>query len=132
MPTLYFKNAMGQLWAHPDGCAVLRYQAAPRTLSEVHAMLLETGRLLQLKGWHKTLSDQRQLTPLTPDEQELILHYWQTRKIALGPAIIAVLLAHDVFTRLSFSQVRHQAEGALLYRTFEQEAEAMAWLRHTA
>jgi len=129
MPRFYFENAMGRLYEHPDGYVLLRYHPGSRALSDVQGVLNYTGRLLQLRGWHKLLSDQRQLTPFTPEEQAVILAYWQTRQAQHGSVSGAVLLSHDVFTRLSFSQIRHQAEGALSYRVFEQEAEAAAWLR---
>lgn len=121
---------MGRILEHPHGYALLRYHPGHRILADVQGFLTHTGRLLQLRGWHRMLSDQRLLTPFTETEQALILDYWQARHFALGPTVGAVLLAHNVFTRLSFNHIREQAHGALRYRVFDQEAEeeAAAWL----
>lgn len=128
MASLYYENAMGRLYAHPADYALLRYSPGPRTLVDVQGILTHTGRLLHLRGWQKLLSDQRQLRPFSEQEQALILQYWHTRSHLYGPVTGAVVVAQDVFTRLSFSRIRHEAQQALRYRLFEQEAEAAAWL----
>lgn len=128
MALLYFENAMGRILEHPNGYAWLRYYPGQRTLSDVQGFLTHTGRLLQRYGWHRLLSDQRLLLPFTEDERLLILDYWQTRQIAYGMVTGAVVLSQDVFTRLSFSQIQQRAKGALMYRVFEQENDAVNWL----
>jgi hypothetical protein len=128
MPQLYFENVVGCLYAHPEGYAVLRYHAGPRSLLDVHDALLHVGRLLQRRGWHKFLSDQRQLSPFTENEQALILDYWQARHFTIGPTIGAVLPSANVLAYHSFTQIWEQAYGALRYRLFNEEAEATAWL----
>ncbi|MBC6988667.1 hypothetical protein [Hymenobacter sp. BT491] len=128
MARLYFENALGRILEHADGYAWLHYHAGARNLADVQAFLVHTGRLLQRRGWHKMLSDQRLLKPFTEADQALILDYWRARRVEAGPVTGAVLLSQDVFTRLSFSQIRHQANGVLAYRLFEKEAEATAWL----
>ncbi|RPD44084.1 hypothetical protein DNI29_22050 [Hymenobacter sediminis] len=120
---------MASIFAHPDGYVLLRYHPGPRTLADVQNVLTHTGKLLTLRNWHKLLSDQRQLSPFTEDEQALILDYWQARHFAAGLTLGAVLLSQNVFTRLSFHTIREQAYGALRYQVFEDEAEAAAWLR---
>jgi len=132
MPRLYFENPMGCIYEHPDGYALLRYRPARRTGADVQTFLAYTGRLLQLRGWHKMLSDQRLLLPFTAAEQALILDYWQARHAQLGAVVGAVIVSQDVFTRLSFQHIKQQAQGALTYRLFEQEAEAAAWLAQQA
>ena len=128
MPQLYFENAMGRLYAHPDGYALLRYHASARSLLDVQEGLIHVGRLLQRRGWHKLLSDQRQLLPFTENEQALILDYWQARHFTMGPTIGAVLPSPDTLTHHSFTHIWEQARGALRYRLFDDEAEAAAWL----
>lgn len=128
MPHLYFENAMGRLYAHRAGYALLRYQANPRSLLDVHDALIQVGRLLQRRGWHKFLSDQRQLLPFTETEQALILDYWQARHLTMGPVIGAVLPSPDSATYRSFTHIWDEAHGALRYRLFEDEAEAATWL----
>jgi hypothetical protein len=128
MPLLYFENVIGRLYAHPDGYAVLRYHANPRSLLDVHEALIQVGRLLQRHGWHKFLSDQRQLLPFTEHEQALILDYWQARHFTMGPTTGAVLPSADVLAYRSFTHIWEQARGALRYRLFDDEAGAAAWL----
>lgn len=85
MALLYFENTMGRIYEHPAGFALLRYRAGRRSLSDVQAFLVHTGRLLQQRGWRKMLSDQRLLTPFTEVEQALILDYWQAHTSPWGP-----------------------------------------------
>lgn len=125
---LYFDNAMGHIFAHPAGYALLRYQADHRTLADVQEFLIHTGRLLQRRHWHKFLSDQRHLTPFTETERALILDYWQARHFTLGPTIGAVLAALDPVAHRSFLCVWKEVHGALLYQLFEHEAAAAEWL----
>jgi hypothetical protein len=95
----------------------------------VQQVLARTGQLLTSRGWHKILRDQRLLTPFTQQEQELILAYWQERRDTDGVIQGAVLLSQNVFTRLTFHQIREQALGSLRCCTFEDEAAAAMWLR---
>lgn len=128
MAALYYENAMARLYAHPAGYALLRYHPGLRTLADVQGILTHTGRLLQGRNWQQMLSDQRQLPPFSEQEQALITQFWRTRHQAYGSVTGAVVVAQDVFTRLSFSRIRHEAQTALRYRLFEQEADAHAWL----
>jgi hypothetical protein len=128
---LYFENNMGRIIEHPHGYALLRYQSGKRSLADVQEFLTHTGRLLQLRSWYKILSDQRLLMPFSEEEQALILDFWQARHFSLGATIGAVLLSHNVFTRLSFHQIQEQAQGSLRYRHFEQETDADGWLTKT-
>ena len=126
MPLLCFENAVGRLFAHPEGYAVLRYHAGPRSLLDFHDFLLHTGRLLQRRRWHKMLSDQRQLAPYTENEQALLLDYWQARHFTHGRTISAVLLAADVATHCAFTQAWEEAQHSVPYRLFDDEAQAAA------
>lgn len=128
MPQLYFENAIGRLYAHPAGYALLRYHAGTRSLLDVQEFLVHTGRLLQRHRWHKLLSDQRQLTPFTETEQALILDFWQARRFLLGATLGAVLPSPDPATLASFTHIWEQACGALRYRLFDDEAQAASWL----
>ncbi len=83
---------------------------------------------MQRQGRHKLLSDQRLLQPFSEAEQALIVDYWQTRSVRQGLVIRAVVLSQDVFARLSFSRIRHEAQGVLHYRLFDEEAAAATWL----
>lgn len=128
MPQLFFENALGRLYAHPDGYALLRYHPGVRSLLDVQQMLLHVGRLLHQRRWHKLLSDQRQLSPFTETEQALILDYWQARHFTFGSTLGAALSSRDAATYRSFTTIRDQMHGALCYCLFDNEAEAAAWL----
>jgi hypothetical protein len=129
MPLLFFENAMGRILEHPNGYVLIRYHPSKRTLVDLQDFLTNVGRLLQLRGWHKLLSDQRLLSPLTEEEQALILDYWQARHFTFGATAGAVLLSSNILTQLSFARIREQANGSLRYRHFENELDADAWLR---
>ncbi|MBO0357631.1 hypothetical protein J0X19_06715 [Hymenobacter sp. BT186] len=128
MPSLYYQNATGCLYAHPDGYALLRYHAGTRSLLDLHEFLLHTGQLLFRRRWHKMLIDQRLLSPYTESEQALLLNYWQARHFTLGRTISAVLLATGAATHCTFTQVWEEASSSVPYSLFDDEAEAAQWL----
>lgn len=128
---LYFENPVGRVLEHPDGYVVFQYHAGKRKLSELQALLTHTRNLLVRNGWHRLLGDQRLMAPFTEEESAWIVDYWLDSS-RQGPQGLygAVLLAHDVFARLSNDQVMHEAKAAALtYRVFEREEAAVAWLR---
>ncbi|WP_022826368.1 hypothetical protein [Hymenobacter norwichensis] len=128
MPQLYFENAVGRIYAHPDAYALIHFYPGPRSLLDFQEFLSHTGLLLQRRRWHKTLSDQRQLTPYTKDEQALLLDYWQARHFTHGRTISAILFAPIDTTHCAFIQVWEESRGSVLYRLFDDEPTAAAWL----
>ncbi|GAA3959436.1 hypothetical protein [Hymenobacter antarcticus] len=129
-PRLYFENAVGRLYAHPDGYALLRFSPGKRKLSELQGLLSNMRSLLEFNRWHRFLTDQRLLAPLTPEEVAWIVDHWHDTA-AQHPAGLygAVVMAQDVFTRLAMGQIVQQANTASMhFRRFETEAEATAWL----
>ncbi len=69
------------------------------------------------------------MAPFTEPEKEWIIDYWLTRANQGLEMYGAVLLPHDVFARLSLSQVMQEAKAAALtYRLFDNAADAEAWL----
>jgi len=131
---LYFENAAGRLLEHPDQYVIFQYHPGPRTFSDLQALLTHTGILLRRNQWHKLLGDQRLMAPFSEEESKWIVEFWldgsQQRNGGLHGAI---LLAQDVFARLSMSQVMHEARASsLTYRLFEDEGQAGAWLRQLA
>lgn len=133
-PKLYFENAAGRVLEHPDGYAIFQYHAGPRKFHHLQALLVHIGNLLQRNGWNRLLGDQRLMAPFTDEESAWIVDYWLDSS-RHGPDGIygAVLLAHDVFARLSNVQVMHDAKAAALtYRLFDTEEAAVAWLREVA
>lgn len=80
------------------------------------------------------LGDQRLMAPFTEEESAWIVNYWlDANRQRPGGLYGAVLLANDVFARLSMNQVMHEARAsALTHRLFDSEANAVAWLREVA
>lgn len=128
---LYFENPVGRILEHPDGYAVVQYKAGSRQLDHLQAFLTHAGRLLRLRGWHKLLGDQRLMASFSEEESAWIVDYWLTRKEdEIHTLYGAVLLPHDVFARLSVSQIMQEAKAAAMtYRLFQNSEEAEAWLR---
>jgi hypothetical protein len=135
MPTsglsIYFENAAGRLFEHPDGYVHFQYHPGKRTFTDLQALLTHTSILLQRKKWLKVLGDQRLMSPFTEQESAYILEHWLAHELRSPGAIYAaVIVANDVFARLVASQVQHEAKASILtYRLFEHEAAAATWLR---
>ena len=129
-PRLYFENAVGRLYGHPDGYALFRFNAGERKFSELQTLLTQVRRLLELYRWNRFLADQRLLAPYNPQEVAWIVDHWRnTSAEHPGRLCGAVVMAHDVFARLAMGQVVQQANSASMhFRRFETEAEATAWL----
>jgi hypothetical protein len=129
--SLYFENAAGRLLEHPDQYVIFQYHAGKRKFADLQALLTHTGILLRRNNWHKLLGDQRLMVPFTEEESKWIVEYWlDGPQQRAGGLYGAILVAHDVFARLSMSQIMHEAQAAsLTYRLFEHEKEAATWLR---
>jgi hypothetical protein len=129
--TVYFENPVGRISEHAAGYALVQYQPGKRVFSEFQALLTHLGHLLQRRGWHKVLTDQRVMTPFTEPEQTWIREQWMSPALGQRPqTLVAVLLPHDVYARLASNLVMQDArEGALTYHIFEEEAAAGAWLQ---
>ena len=129
--SIYFENPAGRVLEHPAGHAVFVYAPGKRQLSDLQALLIHTGQLLRRRQWHRLLGDQRRMTAFTEEESAWIVGYW------LDPAnqqpqglYAAIVLAEDVFARLSTAQLINDAKAsALTYHFFDNEPEAAAWLR---
>ncbi len=129
---LYFENAAGQIREHPAGYAVICYSVGKRQPEAFEALAVQLGRLLLLRGWHRLLSDQRELAPLSDAEKTWITEEWLTGKV-LRPAALweAILIPSDVFARLSVGQIFNQttaAAGTITLQSFTEEAAAHAYL----
>lgn len=129
-PRLYFENPVGRLLEHPDGYAVVAYNAGQRKLSDMQAFLTHASQLLQARGWRKMLGDQHLMSPFTEEERLWIQNFWVSRTSRGETIYGAVVLPQDVFARLSVNLVMSDAqESALTYRLFDNEADAKAWLK---
>ena len=134
LPALYFENAVGRLYQHPDGYALFRFNSGPRKLSELQGLLTHARNLIELNGWHRFLADQTLLAPFTPEESAWIVAHWSAVAAQRpGGICTAVVLAQDVFARLATGQIAHQANAqGMHFRLFETEAQATAWLLQVA
>jgi hypothetical protein len=133
-PKLYFENPVGRVLEHPDGYVIFQYHPGKRKLAELQAVLTHTRNLLVRNRWNRLLGDQRLMSPFTDEESAWIVDYWLDSS-RQGPNGLygAVLLANDVFARLSNAQVMHEAKAsALTYRVFDTEETAVAWLKQLA
>lgn len=128
-PRLYFENPVGRLLEHPDGYAIVAYNAGKRKLSDTQAFLTHASQLLQARGWRKMLGDQHLMSPFTEEERLWIQNFWVSRTSQGATIYGAVILPQDVFARLSVNLVMSDAQQAALnYRLFDNEADAKAWL----
>jgi hypothetical protein len=131
LPRLYFQNSVGRLLEHPDGYAIFQYNPGKRKLSDLQALLAHTRNLLQRNKWHRMLGDQRLMSPFTEEESTWIVNHWLDSSVERpGGLYGAIILADDVFARLSMNQVMHESKAAALtYRLFDSEEKAVAWLK---
>lgn len=128
---LYFENPVGRLLEQPVGqYVVVEYRPGPRKLNELQAFLTHAKHLLSRQGWHKLLGDQRLMAPFTPEEAQWVTEFWlSTTRWRTTLLYGAVLLPHDVFARLSVSQIMHEAKAAAMTcRLFEELESAQQWL----
>jgi hypothetical protein len=128
---LYFENPAGRLLEHAEGYVVFQYHPGKRRFSDLQALLTHTRNLLERNQWHRLLGDQRLMSPFTEEESSWIVNYWlDATRQRPGGLYGAIILAHDVFARLSMSQVIHESSASTLtYRLFDSEDNAVAWLR---
>ncbi|GAA4508388.1 hypothetical protein GCM10023172_40400 [Hymenobacter ginsengisoli] len=127
---VYFQNAVARLLEHPHGYAVVEYQPGPRQLPDLQGLLAQLAQLLTQRRWNRVLADQRNMQPYSPEESDWIRDHWLTRGTTFHGA---VLLPHDVFARLTSSQLVLEAKAASLsYRLFDDQADAEAWLGKVA
>jgi hypothetical protein len=125
-----FQNAAVTLREHPHGYVIFEYQAGKREFADYQAAHTHTNHLLHRREWRKILADQRLMSPFTEEETTWVTTYWLDQNGQRpGGIYAALLLANDVFARLSATPLRQEAKAAALtYRLFEDEAAAAAWL----
>lgn len=129
-PTLLFENAAGRVLADPSGFVRLVWSANPRQLADTQALLRAVGQHLRQRGWSRVLADQTCLPPFSPDEQRWISQEWLPGEArASGYRHGAILVSGNVLSRLATAYITSvQQESGLRYRSFDDEATAVAWL----
>ncbi|MGI4739005.1 MAG: hypothetical protein ACRYG7_27865 [Janthinobacterium lividum] len=129
-PTVFFENTAGQVLADPAGYLYLRWGDQPRTLAETQAILQSVSKGLQQYGWSKMLGSQLDMPPFSAEEQAWIAHEWLPHAVQVaGYRSGAILLATNLYARLATAFVTTSVQGLpMRYRSFDSEAEAIAWL----
>ncbi|RZL15594.1 MAG: hypothetical protein EOO62_03595 [Hymenobacter sp.] len=129
--TIYFHSPAGLVLEHSlDRYAELRYLPTKRQPGDLATLLTQLGRLLLARGWHKFLSDNRQMTPYTNEEKQWFASQWLPGVVPRPtPLTGVVMLPEQVVARLSFLEMSMKAaEGSLRYRTFHELDEALSYL----
>jgi hypothetical protein len=129
--TIYFNSPAGLVLEHPlDRYAELRYLPSKREPRDLAILLTQLGQLLLARGWHRFLSDNRQMTPYTNDEKQWFVSQWLSNVVPRPtPLTGVVVLPEQVVARLSFLEMSMKAsEGSLRYRTFQEFDEALTYL----
>jgi hypothetical protein len=133
--TIYFRSSAGLVLEHShDRYAELRYLPSKRQPGDLATLLTQLGQLLLARGWHRFLSDNRQMTPYSADEKQWFVSQWLSNTVPRPtPLTGVVVLPEQVVARLSFLEMSMKAsEGALRYRTFQEFDEALAYLKALA
>jgi hypothetical protein len=129
-PTLYFENKAGRLLEEPAGYLRAFWSPGEREPLAFRALFNHMVLALRRHGWHRILVDQRQMRAFSAAEQQWIAQQWLPRAVTEGGYRYgAVIVSEDVFTRLATAYVTTSVqELPLVYRTFTEEATAVAWL----
>lgn len=126
----HFTNAAGFL--SPDAAGFLRvhWSKGPRRLADTQALFEAMAPVLQERGWSRILINQTEMPPFTPQEQQWVAAQWLPRAVQVaGYRFGAVVVSRQVLTRLATAYVTANVQGLpLLYRSFDEDAEAVAWL----
>ncbi len=133
MPTapVLFTNSAGQLLADPEGFLRAHWTTQPRTLADTQALFNSMGTALHQRGWGRILVNQSNMLPFSAAEQRWVSQEWLPRAVQeCGYRYGAVVVSTDIYARLATSFITTSVGGLpLRYRSFDQEAEALAWLR---
>jgi hypothetical protein len=129
--TFFFSNPAGRLMADPEGFVRAYWTAKPRTLADTQALFASMSGALQQRGWSRILVNQVSMRPFSPAEQQWITQEWLPLAVQQsGYRHGAVVVSTDIYARLATSFITTNVGGLpLRYRSFDQEAEALAWLR---
>lgn len=129
-PTIFFENIAGKILVQPAGYLCSCWSANPRTLADGQALLRHLSQGLRHYGWGKVLSNQVEMPPFSTEEQAWITQEWLPHAVRdAGYHAGAIVLAANLYTRLATAFVTTNVQGLPIhYRSFDNEAEATAWL----
>ena len=128
--TIYFKNNAGCVWEEPKGYVRLDYNPGIREEAQLRALLTHARQALRRHSWSKMLINQHQMSGFTPSEEKWMVEEWLPQAVQEdGYRYGAILVAHNVFARLATANlVLSSRQLGHLYRNFEGDEEAVAWL----
>jgi hypothetical protein len=128
---LYFENEAASVSIDAGSCVHLTYHSGKHPAEDYLEVVQHAGYLLQRRQWYRLLEDQRQLLPLTTEQQLVIARYWQGQARHLGYLLcVAVVQSQSVFTRLTAASLRHSLQAApISYNTFKDTKAASSWLQ---
>jgi len=129
LPVL-FKNLAGQLSADPAGFLRMDWSGAARTLADTQGLLTHLAQALQQRGWSKVLANQMLMQSFSPAEQAWITQEWLSQAVQqAGYRHGAIVVSTDTYARLATAYITTNVGGLpLRYRSFDDEAQATAWL----
>jgi len=128
--SVLLQNAAGQVVADSGGYVRLHWGSRPRQVADTRAMFLTAAQALRQRSWGRILINQVQMLPFSPEEQRWISQEWLPAAVReSGYRFGAVVVATNVLTRLATAFVTTSfSDLPLRYRSFDAEAEAVAWL----
>ena len=108
----------------------MTWSDAPRTLADTQGLLNHLAQALRQRGWAKVLANQIAMRSFSPAEQEWISQEWLPQAVqAGGYRYGAIVVSTDTYARLATAYITTSVQGLpMRYRSFDQEAEAAAWL----
>ncbi|GAB3635537.1 hypothetical protein GCM10027422_11270 [Hymenobacter arcticus] len=129
-PTILFENAAGRVVLDPAGFVRSYWGPQARTLADTQALLRHVTQALQRHGQQRVLSNQQQMQPFSAAEQAWVAEQWLPQAVReAGYRACAVILATNLYARLAMAYVTTNVQGLpMRYRSFDNEAEAQAWL----
>ncbi len=109
------------------------WSGAKRTLADTQDLLTHMAQTLQLRGWSKVLANQMLMPPFSQAEQQWIQE-WLPRAVHEGGYRYgAIVVSTDTYARLATAFITTNVGGLpLRYRSFDDAAQATAWLLQVA
>jgi hypothetical protein len=125
----YFENRAARLVDDPRGFLRIIWRPNGSDATERREVMEQVLSWLIDTQHGRVLADQRYMVPFSAAEQQWIQEQWYPRAIGAGHyRRRAVLLAHDAAARHSSAAVTMPVRNQISYCSFDDEAEAIAWL----
>lgn len=130
-PAVVFENVAGRILTDQGRFLRLHWKPKPRALADTQALLHYLADAMQQYGWGTVLSNQTEMLPLSAEEQAWVTSTWLPHAVReAGYHACAILVSANLYTRLATAFVTNNVQSlSIRYRSFDNEAEAAAWLR---